>query len=108
MPAPAYEVGDLRVDVARRIVWVGREKRHLPQQEFDILAAMARRPGIVFSHDDLLDAIETDALCLDSVIRGRIFNIRKVIKPVAVLRTVHAVGYVLEPPVSQNQSARAA
>jgi two-component system KDP operon response regulator KdpE len=53
-PETAIEVGGLRVELEARRVWVdGREVR-LTRIEFNLLAALARNPGKVVTHRQLL------------------------------------------------------
>ena len=51
---PVAEIGDLRVDLAARRVTVGGAELRLTGKEYDILAALARRPGVAVSRDELL------------------------------------------------------
>ncbi len=48
------DVGDLRVDPRRREAYVADRRLDLRPREFDLLAALARDPGVVWSRDDLL------------------------------------------------------
>jgi len=49
------QVGDLRVDVPRREVYVRGEAVTLTPREFDILTLLAGQPGVVFTRDQLLN-----------------------------------------------------
>jgi len=51
----AIEVGGLRVDPATREVSVDGSVIELTAREFDLLAAMASEPGVVFSRESLLE-----------------------------------------------------
>lgn len=51
------EVGTLRIDPRRREVAVGQRVVELRAREFDLLAALARDPGIVLSREALLDDV---------------------------------------------------
>ena len=51
------EVGDLRIDLARRDVRVGDRDVDLTPKEFDFLALLARFPGRVITHRMLLQEI---------------------------------------------------
>ncbi|MTD54915.1 response regulator transcription factor [Amycolatopsis pithecellobii] len=55
-PAPAgvLEVGPLRVDVAARRVHLGGREILLRAKEFDLLARLARNPGVAISRDTLM------------------------------------------------------
>jgi len=54
---PPREFGTLSIDVAGREVFLDEEPVALTRTEFDILAALSARPGVVFSRRQLLDAI---------------------------------------------------
>jgi two-component system OmpR family response regulator len=49
------DVGDLRLDPARRQVWRGETEIHLSAKEFALLETFMRRPGDVLSRDLLLE-----------------------------------------------------
>jgi DNA-binding response OmpR family regulator len=53
----ALEVGNLRVDPARRLVMVDDRVIDLRSKEFDLLLALVENPGIVFSREQLLDMV---------------------------------------------------
>jgi len=56
-PAPAGDavrVGVLELDPATRRVHVGGEPVHLTPTEFDLLALLATRPGVVYTREQLL------------------------------------------------------
>lgn len=55
--AAVIERGPLRVDVAAHTVDLDGRRVSLTQREFELLAFLARRPGTVFSRDDLLAAV---------------------------------------------------
>ncbi len=47
--------GELRLDLGRRSAMVGHEPLALSRREFDVLAALARRPGVALTRQDILD-----------------------------------------------------
>ncbi|MBI3744932.1 MAG: response regulator transcription factor [Chloroflexi bacterium] len=51
------EVGSLRIDPRRREVAVGSQVVELRAREFDLLAALARDPGVVLSREALLEDV---------------------------------------------------
>jgi DNA-binding response OmpR family regulator len=53
----ALQFGALRVDPERREVRIGNEPVELRPKEFDLLLAMARHPGQVFSREQLLNTV---------------------------------------------------
>ena len=52
----AVDVGALTIDPETREVTVDGEQVALTAREFDLLLAMARRPGVVFSREQLLES----------------------------------------------------
>jgi DNA-binding response OmpR family regulator len=96
-PAARLEVGDLVVDTGARRVAVSGEEIRLTPTEFDLLVRLAQVPGEVLPRERLLadvwdwpDAAGTRTV--DShvkALRAKIGGHR--------VRTVHGVGYALEP-----------
>jgi DNA-binding response OmpR family regulator len=99
-PAPAgplVAVGALALDPERRRVVIAGAEVHLTPTEFDLLALLAARPGVVFTRDQLLAEVwgwrdGAGHRTVDSHIRG----LRRKLGA-AWVRTVHGVGYALEP-----------
>lgn len=54
---PPRVFGELRIDVASREVFINDQPITLTRTEFDVLAALSARPGVVFSRRQLLDAV---------------------------------------------------
>jgi DNA-binding response OmpR family regulator len=54
---PPRRFGALRVDVAAREVFIGDEPIVLTRTEFDLLAALSARPGVVLSRRQLLETV---------------------------------------------------
>jgi DNA-binding response OmpR family regulator len=93
----ATELGPLRVDPARRRVTVNGDLKHLTPTEFDLLRTMAARPGVVFTREQLLAEVwgwrdGSGLRTVDSHIRG----LRRKLGS-SLVRTVHGIGYALEP-----------
>jgi DNA-binding response OmpR family regulator len=96
VPGDAVRVGDVEVDPARRTVLVAGEPAELTRTEFDLLALLAARPGVVFTREQLLAEVwgwrdGSGLRTVDSHIRG----LRRKIGAERV-RTVHGVGYALD------------
>jgi two-component system response regulator BaeR len=84
-------------EAARRILLHGR-LLDLTPSEFAILAALARRPGQVFSRAQLLDAARADSLeATDRAIDSHIKNLRRKIEAAApgleAIRSIYGLGY---------------
>jgi len=93
------QAADLTLDVPRlRVTIAGRESEELTPTEFELLAALARQPGRVFTRSHLLDAIHGVAFeSYERAIDAHIKNIRRKIEvkpgePKYIL-TVYGVGY---------------
>jgi len=56
-PGQAIEVGNLRIDPARREVTIDSRQLTLRTKEFDLLLTMAQNPGIVLTRDQLLELV---------------------------------------------------
>jgi DNA-binding response OmpR family regulator len=92
--------GDLVLDVPRMRVTRSGEAVELTATEFQLLAAMARHPGRVFTRSQLLDAIHGVAFeAYERAIDAHVKNIRRKLEtePRAPrhLLTVYGVGYRL-------------
>lgn len=54
---PVFSVGELRVDLARRQVWVSDQEVHLTPNEYKLLALLARHAGKVVTQKHLLKEV---------------------------------------------------
>ena len=91
------DLGDLRVDAGARKVWVGGEQVHLTPTEFDLLLCLAAEPGVVLTREHLYAEVwgwsgASGTRTVDSHVKA----LRAKIGAERV-RTVHGVGYALEP-----------
>ena len=91
------DLGDLRVDAAARRVWVTEVEVHLTPTEFDLLICLAGDPGAVLTREDLYAEVwgwkgASGTRTVDSHVKA----LRAKIGAERV-RTVHGVGYALEP-----------
>ena len=99
--APAPIAGDeaFAVDIAsHEVVLNGRRVRVKPR-EFALLAVLAKRPGRVFSRDELLAAAWPDEVAIsvaDRTVDVHVARLRRRIGRCRI-RTVAGVGYALEP-----------
>jgi DNA-binding response OmpR family regulator len=92
------EVGELRVDFPKRTVKVRSRDAELTYVEFEILSALARSPGRVFTRDMLLqriwgDSAYRDPRTIDVHIRHLREKIERDPKDPEYLFTVRGVGY---------------
>ncbi len=92
-PAPIRE--DLVVDVPRRVVTARGVVAPLTTTEFDILAALARDPGVVISRSQLLDRVwGPEFVGDDHLVDVHVANLRHKIGE-GFIDTVRGVGYRL-------------
>jgi len=98
--AEVLRTGDLMLDVPRLRTEVSGRHVTLTATEFQLLTALARQPGRVFTRAQLLDAIHGVAFeSYERAIDAHIKNIRRKIEPdpraPRYLLTVYGVGYRL-------------
>ncbi len=99
---PGRTFGPLRIDVDGREVFLDEEPIVLTRTEFDILAALSARPGVVFSRRNLLEAIRGERWIGDEhLIDVHIGHLRRKLGDDAAapryLMTVRGVGYRMGP-----------
>ena len=95
---PPLEAGELRMDFAKRSVRIRGREAELTFVEFEILSALARAPGRVFTRDMLLariwgDSAYRDPRTIDVHIRHLREKIERDAKDPDYLFTVRGVGY---------------
>jgi DNA-binding response OmpR family regulator len=98
--ASVLSIAGLELDVERRRVSVREEQVHLTPTEFDLLAHLAARPGVVCTREQLLADVwgyadGTGPRTVDSHVR----EVRRKIGHERI-RTVHGVGYALEDAIT--------
>jgi len=96
--AETIRVADLEIDVSRMRVAVGGRIVDLTATEFQLLAALAREPGRVFTRGQLLDAVHGVAFeSYERAIDAHVKNLRRKIEPAPgaprYIQTVYGVGY---------------
>ena len=92
----------LAIDAGARRASVHGQALDLTRTEFDLLAALASRPGQVFSRARLLDLARQDNLeVTERAIDSHIKNLRRKIDAAAPglepIRSIYGVGYCFEP-----------
>jgi DNA-binding response OmpR family regulator len=98
--ADVIRAGGLVLDVPRLRAEVDGRTVPLTATEFQLLAALARQPGRVFTRSQLLDAVHGEAFeSYERAIDAHVKNIRRKIEPdprsPRYLLTVYGVGYRL-------------
>ncbi|MEP6898817.1 MAG: response regulator [Rhodanobacter sp.] len=98
---PANEARPVVIDEAARVVRIHAQPLDLTPTEFSLLAAMARRPGVIHSRAQLLDVASRDNLdATDRAIDSHIKNLRRklaaAIPDVEAIHSVYGLGYRFE------------
>jgi two-component system, OmpR family, KDP operon response regulator KdpE len=97
-PQPVFIVGDLRVDLAGRHVFVGDTEVHLTPTEYKLLTVLVRYAGRVLTHQQLLKEVWGPHHAQDThYLRVHLAQLRRKIEPNAAqpryLLTETGVGY---------------
>ncbi|PNS09147.1 response regulator [Solilutibacter silvestris] len=100
-PTLAATARALEIDEVAHVACVRGKPMSLTRGEFALLAAMARRPGVIHSRALLLDCLSRDRLDVsDRAIDTHIKNLRRKVQQVApeleLIRSVYGVGYCVE------------
>lgn len=98
--ARPIDVGALRIDQRRREATLAGRRLDLRPREFDLLAALARDPGVVWSRDDLLENVwGTDFPGETRTVDVHVSALRARLAPDGpAIEAVKGVGYRLVPP----------
>jgi DNA-binding response OmpR family regulator len=100
-PARVLEAAGLEVDRNSRRVRLNGEELALTATEFRLLEFLMSRPGVVFSRDQLLDAVWADRAITDRAVDVYILRLRQKIErdPTApsLIHSVRGFGYTFEP-----------
>ena len=95
--ARPLQIGDVRVDPAAHRAFVDGTEIALTATEFDLLAFLMRRPGRVFSREQLLSEVwGYSAIGGGRTVDVHIAQVRAKLGPASPIRTVRGVGYSVE------------
>ncbi|GGY02344.1 DNA-binding response regulator [Streptomyces hiroshimensis] len=101
-PSAALQVGGLSVDPLRRQAELDGAPLDLTRREFDLLAYLAGRPGVVVPRKELLAEVWQQSYGDDQTIDVHLSWLRRKLGETAAspryLHTVRGVGVKLEPP----------
>lgn len=99
-PSAYREIGDLVLDLPKRILMKGEQQQSLPAKEFLLLKFLSDEPGRVLSRNDLLEMIWSGAMDIETnVVEATAANLRRRIEGFGSgvqLRNSRNVGYWLE------------
>ncbi len=96
-------VGSVRVELGEHRVLVDESEVALTATEFDLLAFLMRRPGRVFSREQLMSEVwGYQALASTRTVDVHIAQLRGKLGPANPIRTVRRVGYSVDSKVSSS------
>jgi len=89
------ERGDIVIDSTKHKVMVGQKAISLTFTEFRLLEFLARRPGVVFSRDQILDGvIGDDAMVCDRTVDAHVKSLRRKLGTAKdYIETIRRAGY---------------
>jgi DNA-binding response OmpR family regulator len=100
---PHLAVGKVRLDPAERRAFVGELEVELTATEFDLLSYLMRRPGQVFSREQLIsDVWGYSASGSVRTVDVHIAQVRAKLGQGSPIRTVRGVGYAVDNPASER------
>ncbi|MBH5337337.1 response regulator transcription factor [Streptomyces pactum] len=98
-PRPPLRLGPLTIELPTRQVAVGGSTVPLTRKEFDLLALLAQRPGVVFRREQIISEVwRTSWEGTGRTLEVHIASLRSKLRMPALIETVRGVGYRLVPP----------
>ena len=105
--AESIQVGELKIDLTKRSVVIGKKEIILTNREFDILYLLAKNPGRVFSKEQIYDFVWQEPYSGDyNIVMSHIRHIREKReddpgKPLYI-QTVWGIGYRFNKNLSSS------
>jgi DNA-binding response OmpR family regulator len=99
------EVAEIRLDPGQRRVFAGDAEVALTATEFDLLAFLMRRPGRVFSREQLLSEVWGYSSAAGTrTVDVHIAQVRAKLGELSPVRTVRGVGYAVDAAAGRGQA----
>ena len=93
------QVGDVRLEPAERRAFVADAEIQFTATEFDLLAYLMRRPGRVFSREQLISEVwGYSSFAANRTVDVHIAQVRAKLGDASPIRTVRGVGYAVDEP----------
>ena len=93
-------LGPLTIEIATRRVTVHGEAVPLTRKEFDLLALLAQRPGVVFRREQIISEVwQTSWEGAGRTLEVHVASLRSKLRLPSLIETVRGVGYRLVAPV---------
>ncbi|MDQ8703459.1 response regulator transcription factor [Streptomyces sp. LHD-70] len=100
--APADDslsLGPVRIELPTRQVSVAGQSVQLTRKEFDLLALLAQRPGVVFRREQIISEVwRTSWEGTGRTLEVHVASLRSKLRSPALIETVRGVGYRLVAP----------
>ncbi|MET9255312.1 response regulator transcription factor [Streptomyces sp. NPDC003717] len=92
-------LGPVHIDLPTRQVTVGDSAVQLTRKEFDLLALLAQRPGVVFRREQIISEVwRTSWEGTGRTLEVHVASLRAKLRMPALIETVRGVGYRLVAP----------
>ncbi|MEU0988309.1 response regulator transcription factor [Streptomyces sp. NPDC005953] len=97
----ALRIGTVTIELSTRRVSVEGTEVPLTRKEFDLLALLAQRPGIVFRREQIISEVwRTSWEGTGRTLEVHVASLRSKLRMPALIETVRGVGYRLVPPAA--------
>ncbi|MEU9362486.1 response regulator transcription factor [Streptomyces sp. NPDC051840] len=98
-PLAALLLGPVRIELPTRRVSVDGQEVQLTRKEFDLLALLAQRPGVVFRREQIISEVwRTSWEGTGRTLEVHVASLRSKLALPALIETVRGVGYRLVSP----------
>ncbi|MGY0491299.1 response regulator transcription factor [Streptomyces sp. WG-D5] len=95
------QFGDVSIDLPTRKVAVAGEFVQLTRKEFDLLALLAQRPGVVFRREQIISEVwQTSWEGTGRTLEVHVASLRSKLRMPRLIETVRGVGYRLVAPAA--------
>ncbi|MFE3519093.1 response regulator transcription factor [Streptomyces sp. NPDC059166] len=100
-PLAALLLGPVRIELPTRRVSVDGQEVQLTRKEFDLLALLAQRPGVVFRREQIISEVwRTSWEGTGRTLEVHVASLRSKLRLPALIETVRGVGYRLVSPTA--------
>ncbi|MEU5400358.1 response regulator transcription factor [Streptomyces sp. NPDC005963] len=97
----ALRLGTVTIELSTRRVSVEGTEIPLTRKEFDLLALLAQRPGVVFRREQIISEVwRTSWEGTGRTLEVHVASLRSKLRMPALIETVRGVGYRLVPPAA--------
>ncbi|MFI6696924.1 response regulator transcription factor [Streptomyces sp. NPDC050433] len=99
----SLRLGPVTIELSTRRVTVGDAPIQLTRKEFDLLALLAQRPGVVFRREQIISEVwRTSWEGTGRTLEVHVASLRSKLRMPALIETVRGVGYRLVAPAAHQ------